>query len=193
MCPVAHPLHPCTGLLLTPTSPSPHTHPLTHSPPPTPPQYVRFGGPALRLGLLLEDADAFAADVAARHAGGLRGRSVMTAAMEALDLYGGLGGLGGLMGGLSRGREEGEEREIGSQDQQQYRRAQQSSNGHASQGGVLVEVGGQGAGGGGGGWPGALFPLSFHHDLRMAGQVGGVGGGVWGEGGLLPGVVQSHC
>eukprot|EP00879_Flechtneria_rotunda_P006325 GHRR01006648.1.p1 GENE.GHRR01006648.1~~GHRR01006648.1.p1 ORF type:complete len:358 (+),score=106.75 GHRR01006648.1:111-1184(+) len=46
-------------------------------------QYQRFSSPFLRVGLLLEDLDSFAADVASRHLGGLpHGMTVVTAAIE---------------------------------------------------------------------------------------------------------------
>ncbi|KAF8065712.1 grwd1 [Scenedesmus sp. PABB004] len=46
-------------------------------------QYQRFSSPFLRAGLLLEDLDAFAADVAVRHLGGLPpGTTVVTASLD---------------------------------------------------------------------------------------------------------------
>jgi acyl-CoA hydrolase len=46
-------------------------------------QYQRFSSPFLRVGLLLEDMDSFAADVATRHLGGLpHGYTVVTATVD---------------------------------------------------------------------------------------------------------------
>lgn len=50
-------------------------------------QYQRFSSPFLRIGLLLEDLDSFAADVATRHLGGLPpGYTVVTAGIDKLAL-----------------------------------------------------------------------------------------------------------
>jgi acyl-CoA hydrolase len=50
-------------------------------------QYQRFSSPFLRVGLLLEDMDSFAADVATRHLGGLPpGYTVVTATVDKMML-----------------------------------------------------------------------------------------------------------
>ncbi|GBF98047.1 hypothetical protein Rsub_10275 [Raphidocelis subcapitata] len=138
-------------------------------------EYERFQMGRVRLGLVLEDIDSFAADVAARHLAGLEGFAVITAAMDRLTLVTHeqhlqqvrQGLLSGGGGGGGDGGSSGAEQDVGSAEAAALRPPLDAAGRQELQRAVVEAPAGSEASSGG--------PLLIDNDLRLAGCVAWVG------------------